>query len=87
MPAALRQHIHKLVLKHEPGLHLPVVHMHGRWRAVQNHCQAQSLPYAKAPFKAGQEAGKCGLQVTLADLKVAETRVQPSAMREVALEV
>ena len=28
-----------------------------------------------------------GLQVTLADFRVAETRVQPSAMREVALEV
>lgn len=34
-----------------------------------------------------RESGQGKLQITLADFKVAETRVRPSAMREVALEV
>lgn len=86
MPAALRQHIHKLVLKHEPWLQLPLVHMHGRWRAVQTTAKRSPFHMQKR-LSRHQESGKCDLQVTLADLKVAETRVQPSAMREVALEV
>ena len=35
----------------------------------------------------GAQAGSQALQITLADLRVAETRVGPSAMREVALQV
>ncbi|KAL0025898.1 hypothetical protein WJX77_000494 [Trebouxia sp. C0004] len=37
--------------------------------------------------KAELQAGKAELVITLADFRVAETRVRPSAMREVALEV
>ncbi len=37
--------------------------------------------------KAELQAGKAELLITLADFRVAETRVRPSAMREVALEV
>jgi len=37
--------------------------------------------------KAELQAGKADLLITLADFRVAETRVRPSAMREVALEV
>ena len=46
-----------------------------------------SLPVGISGAKGSSAITGCGLQVTLADFKVAETRVQPSAMREVALEV
>lgn len=47
---------------------------------------AMQFPLLQTPFQNSNIRGS-GLQVTLADFKVAETRVQPSAMREVALEV
>ena len=47
--------------------------------------QSTAAPAATADASANSHVAE--LQVTLADFKVAETRVQPSAMREVGLEV
>ena len=62
--------------------------------AQAGHAEVQALgaePQAgKADLQAGKAAGQggqAGLEITQADFKVAETRVRPSAMREVALEV
>lgn len=62
--------------------------------AQAGHAEVQALgaePQAgKADLQAGKaagQAGQAGLEITQADFKVAETRVRPSAMREVALEV
>lgn len=62
--------------------------------AQAGHAEVQALgaerQAGKADLQAGKaagQAGQAGLEITQADFKVAETRVRPSAMREVALEV
>ena len=57
---------------------------------IQPQSEEAEVQAGKAELQARQaelQAGKAQLVITLADFRVAETRVRPSAMREVALEV
>ena len=57
---------------------------------IQPQSEEAEVQAGKAELQARQaelQAGKAELVITLADFRVAETRVRPSAMREVALEV
>ena len=57
---------------------------------IQPHREQKQLHSSKTEPKSQEgelQVGKAELLITLADFRVAETRVRPSAMREVALEV